>query len=252
MPSCTTALLEIQIALNEDFSGISTCKYNDEIFDEIDQIFIAHLTKLPRTIYTGDEEEQMAAFNLLSGLIKALSQKNNIRLTLAHESILNKLITALIASVELDKPNHFLTEEHSIRVIDEKIDDAASLGTSTPWKIFKNLRNQLLAKTVRNICQLLSRNQHTKELILDALIKMFCANSSNCNEILVLFQYFVLDEKYENGWSSLDSTILDEILSYPHWGLGLTATSTTVLQKEEVRMYFSHMYSCYIYTYSLF
>lgn len=224
------------MALSEDCdSHLSTpSQFNDHTFDVVEKIFISHLTKLPRIIYTGDEEEQSAGFNLLNGLIKTLSQTDHIKILLVHEHVLNKLLSALLASVELDRPNELLEEQHSIRIIDETADDCTKLRTATPWKSFKNLRNQTLMLKLRNTCQLLSRDKSAKELVLTSLLKSFCSNSRNCNEILVLFQNFVLSETEKGEWSTLDAAILEELLAYTHWGLGLQVTSTTELQMEEL------------------
>lgn len=237
MSSCITALLEIQIAVGEaDEEPLNTeYKFSDQIFDVIEQIFLAHLTKLPRIIYTGEEDEQLAGLNLLNGLVKALTQTDSINVCLTNEHVRNKLITALLASVELDRPNKLLDEEHSIRLIDETVDDYALLGTATPWKSFKNLRNQAEAATVKSVCQLLGRNRFAKELVMDSLLKLFCTNSSNCNEILVLFQFLVpRDGTGEVKCGSLDEAVLDELLNSTHWSLGLQATLANKLDKEEV------------------
>lgn len=237
MSSCVTALLEIQIAVGEVDGEPLNAKYtfDDKIVDVIEQIFLSHLTKLPRIIYTGDEEEQLAGLNLLNGLVKALTQTDNIKICLTNEQVLNRLITALLATVELDRPNQLLDEQHSIRLIDETVDDYALLGTATPWKSFKNLRNQATAWKIKSVCQLLGRNRFARELVLDSLLKLFCANSSNCNEILVLFQYFIPDKGQENATlGSLDEAVLEEILTYTHWSLGLQAISANNYEKEEV------------------
>lgn len=239
MAPCITVLLEIQIAVHEVDDEPQCIEYtiNGDIVDVIEQIFLAHLTKLPRIIFTGDEDEQMASLNLLSGLIKALSQSDNINTCLANEQVLQKLTTALVTAVELDRPNHLLQEEHSIRLIgDEQAVECGTLRTNTAWKIFKNLRNQSSAVKIRSVCQLLGRNEHTKELVLDALFRSFCANSSSCNEIMILFQFFVPTSN-DAKWSALESSILEELLSTSHWCLGLQA-SAAVTERTENSQWF--------------
>lgn len=233
MPYCIAALLKIQIALSEEYD--SQLSPANEINDMIENIFISHLTKLPRIIYTGDEEEQMAGFNVLGGLIRTLSKTDHIKISLAPKHVLNKLLSVLLASVELESPMQLLEDQISFRIRDINADECTKLGTPSPWKTFKSLRNPSLTSKLRHICQLLSQNTFARELILTSLLKSFCKNSSNCNEILILFQNFILTEKPKDGkCSTLDAAILEEILSYTHWGLGLQVTSTTDLQKEEV------------------
>lgn len=239
MSPCIAALLEIQIAVQDIVEERMETVYimKEQIVDVVEQIFLTHLTKLPRIIFTGDEDEQMAGFHLLNGLIKVLSQTENIKVCLANEPILNKLTTALLAAVELDRPNQLLHEEHSIRIIDQQSIECSKLRTATPWKIFKNLRNPSSAEKIHSVCQLLSKNKHTKELILDSLLRSFSANSTYCNEILVLFQYFIPLNEEKVEWSSLDASILEELFLNHHWCLGLRASSQSGEDLENSQWY---------------
>lgn len=226
MSVCVPALLELKIALDEETNRKTKFKYSDTLLESIENIFTAHLIKLPRIIYTGDEDEQRANFLLLKGLIRALSSTNRLKIQLSNENTQKNLITALTSAVELERSMHLLEENYTIRLVEENIaENQTAVHNPTPWKEYKNIRNASLETIIRNVCKLLRQNEDARNLILDSLLASFAANSQTCNEILVLFQFFV--GKPGSLDSLIDTAILEELLNDTRWDLSIGANTST-------------------------
>lgn len=233
MSACVPALLELKIALDENTPSKVRFHYSDNLIDTIETIFIGHLIKLPRIIYTGDEDEQHANFLLLKGLIRALHITNRLKIILSNENTLRNLITALTTIVELEKSTNLLEENYSLRLVPDTLVDAhiVSIQNPTPWKEFKNIRNRKLETIIGDICKLLAQNSDVRNLVLDNLLAAFGMNVERYNEILVLFQYFIGDT--DKLGPVIDLAILEELLNEIRWNLAVEAnTASSSLQHE--------------------
>lgn len=230
MASCVPILLEINISYCDAASKRKTFVFNDELIDIAEELFVAHLIRLPRIIYTGDEDEQLANMQQLKGFIVMLCNTNRLKITLSNESILESFVTVLLAFVELDRSVKLLDANNNIYDINdmkqENTNSIVMLRNNTPWKDYKNLRDSKTVSIVREICHCLSNSQSVNVFILEYLMKLLTNNSIHCNEALVIIQLFCENafNKRNRADETLHNAILEEVLCDYRWHLSTEAT----------------------------
>ena len=227
---------QIRTICNQTLDNITANELNSHL-DIIDNIFLTHLTRLPRIICTGDEEEQTAAFLLLKGLLLPLS-KHNLKILLSSQQILIKFVQVLLTTVELELPIDLLHEEYSKRDINDPI------LSKTPWKSYKHLRNQDDIFMVYEIGGILGKSTAV-EMIVMHLLDLFQMNIDSCNEILLLLQ-FILSTPGGSFNENLIKLCLNELLKPLHWDLAIKPNQTTNMSVQEVCYYFDYFYFLFV------
>lgn len=230
MPSCTSTLLQTRIALDVE-GALSEHKmlFDDDLLDIVEELFIAALTKMPRMMCTGDEDEQIAVGNEIYGLIAVLERFDRLKIVLSNERIIRILTSALISAVELELHNSLF--DGNIRIYEiggiiaaETIDD---LRSKTPWKRFRNIRSGDFVQTLEAICRLIGGSGDAGEFLIEELLRSLHINTMQCNEVLVLLQ---MTMKSTNISRSAGTSVIEELLREMRWEL---STETTVARQQQ-------------------
>lgn len=236
-------LLEINISLSNKYRKSSQYIYNDCIIDVAEELFISHLVRLPRIIYTGDEEEQMANILQLNGLVTMLCKTDRLKITLSIEGILDNFMASLLSIVEIDRVNGLLEENNNIFDVDDKtpenINSLTLLRNHTQWKSYKNLRNNELLREVLCICDCISKLEPINVLILEYLVKLITQNSVNCNEAIIIVQ-MMIPNAFDNAdpCSSLHFELLEELFTEFRWDLATETTENQLSNAGSIREWY--------------
>lgn len=226
-------LVEIILALSQDedqaiselcHTAIRTTLQELSFHEVVEQIFITHIIRLPRLISVGDVEEQTAAMLLLKGLIESL-RNANLKLIFAVKDTLERFTTVLLSAVELKRDMSLLLEEYSLRNVDEN----DGYAVASPYKQFKNLRNQTIVNHFQSICELIGTS-NASDVVVGYLLELLPENVCICNEIIVLLQFLLSS----NGLKTSICNCLEDFLMDIHWHLAIQANKTTKLEMEEV------------------
>lgn len=188
---------------------------------------MSHITKLQGIIYSGDEDEQLAALQLLKGVLQYLAGKS-LKIILTCPDTMEQFLYVLLFICELDRPLDLLHEEHALRSVDDSIE-----SLKLPWKQFKNLQNDSLVQCFSEICRILGRSA-AADLIFYHSMELFVTSTKHCNQLLVLFQFMLAID----GWGETGrcTVCLDELMSNKHWDLDVRANQTTSLKMAEVNL----------------
>lgn len=230
-----TPLLEATIALSQDnnIEIAQLCqntlknRHNTNFTHQLECILMSHVARIQSIIYSGDEDEQLAALQLLKGVLQYLAGKS-LKIILTCPDTMEQFVHVLLFIGELDRPLDLLHEEHALRSVE---DPMATL--KLPWKQFKNLQNQSLVQCFSEICQILGRSA-AADLIFNHSMEFFASSTMHCNQLLVLFQFMLAID----GWGEVArcSDCLEELMSNKHWDLDVRANQTTSLEMVEVRI----------------
>lgn len=232
--------METIISLSEDESESVSKKCSDclktllrtnenfQLLENILNLFNSHLIKLPRIIYRGEENEQIAALTLLKGQIRLLSNGERLKIIFNNEQTLNTLMQILISSVELEYSNELLLEEYATR---DHTAQSMFRNDSLPWKNYKNLKNPVLHRQVKEICDILGKS-NVMFICVNYILDAIKTDVRNCNELIILLNY-VIDEN-EIKLNVLE-TIFDELLEEIHWDLTIHANDNYILDKTDER-----------------
>lgn len=227
MASCVPALLQINVGLGDEQQLFSL---DDNALEIVENLFLEHLMKLPRIFYTSDEDEQLASTAEFHGLISALCKSDRIRLTLANESTLRSLVSALLCAIELDLSAKLLEgDQTAYEIGEEAAETIANLRNNSPWKSYRNIRNEKIVTTIEKICCLLGDSQTASTFLIEFLLKLLHNNASNCNEALVVLQLIL---RGSDQGRELWEMVIDELLEETRWALS-TTVSEPVLRDEK-------------------
>lgn len=217
MASCVPALLKINLGLSDEQHSFAL---DDNALEIVENLFLEHLIKLPRIFYTGDEDDQLASTAGFYGFISALCKSDRIRITLANEVTLRSLVSALLCAIELDLTSNLLEGDQTVYQIGEDVvETIANLRNNTPWKVYRNIRNEKIVSAIGRICQHLGDSQTASTFLIDFLLKSLHSNASNCNEVLVLLQLILTESHTTRAHCEW---IIDELLAENRWSLSVT------------------------------
>lgn len=253
MNACIPALLEINICINENFEQHHSL-YSEDVIDVAEVIFADLLLNLPRTIYTGDESEQMVGFSQLEGVIRLLHATNRLKITISNDEIMEKFIGVLLVAIELERDNRLLEmnscHNYDISESTTAYTENQSIAVIPPWKNYKNLRTGNLIHKIHNTCKCISEHHQTYALILEYLLKLLAKNACNCNEALLLIQIFV-SAAVTNADSSSAETIacnslyaamLEELGCLFRWQLQTHIDDQAMMNDKTVNTYTDQWY----------
>lgn len=194
-----------------------------ELNREISELFSAHLIAMPRIILTGDDDEQVAGFTLLNSFIIAITQQDSqLSSLLDNPVILDRFLQVIISSCEIAVPDELLFYENlaSVSLIDQYYQ------MKTPWKQFKNLKNDSVVKKFSEICQNLGKST-SAQVCLDFLL-----NDMNSLEYLVVIIEMLQCGQATSLKQDQVEGIVEEFLSETYWTLKTCATERVEKQKQ--------------------
>lgn len=210
-----------------------TTQENFQLLENILNLFNTNLIKLPRIIYRGEENEQIAALTLLKGQIRLLSNGERLKIIFNNEQTLSTLIQILISSVELEFSNELLLDEYAIR---DHTSQSIFKNDSLPWKNYKNLKNPVLQKQVKEICDILGKS-NVMYIFVSYILDAIKTDVRNCNELIILLNYTIVENEIK---LNVLETIFEELLEEIHWDLTIHANDNYILNKtnDETSQFF--------------
>ena len=120
-----------------------------DLNQKIAELFMSHLTVMPRIILTGDESEQIAGFTLLNSLVRTITdEKVQLNSFLDNPVVLEKFLNVMLSCCEIDVPSDFLFYEN---LASGSLDDQF-YQMKMPWKQFRNLKNEFIIKKFSQVC----------------------------------------------------------------------------------------------------
>lgn len=239
MTPCIPNLMETIISLSEDenelvskkcsecLKTLLTANDNFQLLENILKLFNLHLIKLPRIVYRGEENEQIAALTLLKGQIRLLSNGERLKIIFNNEQTLSTLIQILIAAVELEHSNELLLDEYAIR---DHTSQSIFRNDSLPWKKnYKNLNNPILHKQVKEICDILGKS-NVMYILVNYILDAIKTDVRNCNELIILLNYVIVENEIK---LNVLETIFEELLEEIHWDLTIHANDNYILDQTD-------------------
>lgn len=232
MPTCIPKILQMRLSLDtESLLKDQKIVFSDNILDIIEDLFISTLTKMPRMMYTGDEDEQLVVGSELYGLLAVLKKADRLKTIMSNERIIHLFSSALIAAVELNLQRDLF--EGNIRIYEiggTPAETIIDLQSKTPWKTYRNIRNDSFILKIESICKLIGDSGAAGEFLIESLLESLHNNSIKCNEILVLLQMIMKSKKVS---MSVRGPIIDELLQDIRWTLSMEVTSNTNEQYDK-------------------
>lgn len=235
MAPCMASVFELTIALSQDSSSDIAQKCMQTIqrtlhddhkigIEAVEQIFRALLVRMPRIIYTGQDDEKIACVQLLKETLQILSTTpSKLTMLLSSAETLDQFTVVLIAAVEMTRSIELLQDEHSIRTVTS----TEYVRNKRPWKQFKHCAQPKLQEILAAIGQCLGQSRACK-IIVNYLLDLFDKAESSCNEVIVLLQ-FILPVSVDKTYMS---AFLAEFLSDQHWRIAVQ--SNQVLDKDDI------------------
>lgn len=236
MKSCTTPLFEMIIALSQDNEKTISkichkiiqkhiiTNHQEHGLDVIEEIFNVHLLRLPRIIYTGQDDEKISALLLLKGLVEILHD-TKLKILLSNIDILDTFILILMACAEMLRTNELLQDEHSIRTVD--MTDDKSVQLKRPWKQFKHLSSIKEQQILFEICQCICQS-NACEIVVNYLLDLLNKANQSCNEVMVILQLILQNCKNKMYLMNY----FDEFLASVHWKLAIQPSQLNDEQKQ--------------------
>lgn len=208
----------------DTLTNITTRLNAAQHLDQLEQIFLAQLTLLPRLIHAGTEDELMAATLLMTGLLQSLSQ-TRLKSVFSCARTLERFVDVLLDAFELDRSGDLLHEQFFTGNI------VCDPSVGTPWKRFERLSTAKLLAYAQRLVRIVGRS-NAVEIVFKSLMDLLQDNDPRCNEALVVVQLMLALD----GWGEVNriEQCLEELLDGRHWQLDVRADRTTALEMEEV------------------
>lgn len=229
MAPCMAFVFELTIALSQDTSSDIAQKCSDTIqrslnddhrigIEAVEQIFHAHLLRMPRIILTGQDDEKIACMLLFKGILQILSgTPTKLKILLSNTETLEKFMQILIAAAEMSRSIELLQDEHSIRTMTSTED----VPNKRPWKQFKHCALPKVHDLLMEIGQCIGQSGACK-IVVNFLLDLFENANSSCNEVIVLLQ-FILPVSVDKTYMIV---FLTEFLSDQHWQIAVQTNQT--------------------------
>lgn len=247
MRKCVPNFIESLVALSEDecepirekclCSLFNFMQNHSNISESLEELFVKHLTRLPRVIHRGEDSEQQINLLLLKGFLKLLISIDS-KTILLNQQIFEKLLIVLISACELDhqNTNDLLKEEYIIYNFGK---DNKKMQHVEFWKKYKNIDSQLNIGIILDICALLS-DPCTSSLLLNSILDDLTSAKydSSSNTLLNLINNLILSlikkENITEEQKKLLKLILEEVLIEWHWDLDIFIKNIPNIERDEV------------------
>lgn len=247
MRKCVPNLIESLVALSEDecerirekclCSLLNFMQNHSDISESLEELFVKHLTRLPRVIHRAKDSEQQINFLLLKGFLKLLIAIDS-KTILLNQQIFEKLLMVLISACELDhqNSNDLLKEEYIIYNFGK---DNKNMQHVDFWKKYKNIESQLNKGIIIDICALLS-DPCTSSLLLNSVLDNLTSAKydSGSNTLLNLINNLILSlinkDNITEEQQKLLKLILEEVLMEWHWDLDIFIENIPNIERDEV------------------
>lgn len=201
-----------------EFSQASLKKLNETLPDlnqEIAELFTFHLTAMPRIILTGDESGQIAGFTLLNSLVMTITDdKVHLNSLLNNPVILEKFLNVMLSCCEIDVPNDILFYEN---LASGSLDDQF-YKIKMPWKQFRNLKNDAIAKKFSQVCQNIGKSK-AAQLCVNYLLD----NINSIEYVVLLIEILSCRQNTSLAQDQVEG-IVEEFLSDSYWTMKIHPT----------------------------
>ncbi|XP_055617312.1 TELO2-interacting protein 1 homolog [Toxorhynchites rutilus septentrionalis] len=235
MPTCSVIFLESLLALSQDDSskvrdiceeGLKRLSQSGVSFgpSRMDELFYDSLQPIVRTIYRGEETEQIASFRLLKGYIHFLSE-HQLSLILSNQEILNQLVSILVCGAELDQTDELVRREYVSYRFEYALDEnkLEKEKRESRWIILRNFNGS--DRSRKSFLDLIKSFHHRPEAlsrILNYILEDLFTTKFNTNGYLFLLSELVPSEAKGNRTIvEIFKNVFMEILQSYHWELNL-------------------------------
>ncbi|KXJ77559.1 hypothetical protein RP20_CCG007224 [Aedes albopictus] len=234
MPTCSVFFLQSLLALCQDESekvraicqgALSSTLRSGICFgnSRLDELFYESLKTIPRSIYRGEESEQVACFRLMNGYISFLTDAQ-LTTIMSNQEILNQLVMILAAGAELDQPEELVRREYvSYRF--EYVPVEARLNKEkreSRWIVLRNFHGQDRSRVCfLEVLRSLQTRPDTLSTILSYILEDLFTTKVNINGYLFLLSKLIPPEVSHPSLQSLFRNAFSEILQDYHWQVDL-------------------------------
>ncbi|EAT43486.1 AAEL005047-PA [Aedes aegypti] len=234
MPTCSVFFLESLLALCQDESdkiraicegALTASSHSGICFGDsrLDELFYESLKSIPRSIYRGEESEQIACFRLLNGYVNFMTDAQLCTI-ISNQEILNQLVMILAAGAELDQPEELVRREYvSYRF--EYVPLEARLDKEkreSRWIVLRNFHVQDRSRTYfLQVLRSLQTRPETLSTILNYILEDLFTTKLNINGYLFLLSELIPLETSHASLQSIFRSAFTEILQDYHWQVDL-------------------------------
>ncbi|EDS32815.1 conserved hypothetical protein [Culex quinquefasciatus] len=239
MPTCSVLFLESILALCQDESPKirsicdttlkATSAHHSIAFGTTrkDELFYEALKTIPRSIYRGQETDQIAHFRLLIGYVHFLSD-SQLQVILANQEILNQLVAILVAGAELDQPEELVRREYvSYRF--RYVPDECQLEKEkreSRWIVLRNFHgSERSQKVFLQVLHAFRERPEALAMILNYILEDLFTTKLNTNGYLFLLSELVPTSSSSPTLTAIFRNVFTEILQSYHWDLDLEETT---------------------------
>uniref|UniRef100_A0A182PPY3 Uncharacterized protein n=1 Tax=Anopheles epiroticus TaxID=199890 RepID=A0A182PPY3_9DIPT len=246
MPSCTVHYLQTVIAMCHDESArvrevCERCQNSVPYFtisfagNRIDELFFDALKQLPRTIYRGEEREQIASFRLITGFLGFFT-KPQLASVLSSQPILEQFIAVLLAAAELESVPELLRREYvSYRFEYEEGFHLLKEKNESRWIVLKNLSSPRSKQSFLDLIHKLRQHDQAIQTVFMYVLENFYSSRINSNGYLLILSELIPedanDDHQNRSLMEPFKALLSEVLQTHHWFLELDENDSIADQK---------------------
>lgn len=199
-----------------------------ELNQEIGELFVSHLTTMPRIVMIGDESEQIAGFTLLNSFIITMTAKGSLLGSLLHSPVmLEKFMNLMLSCCEIEVINELMFYEN---LASESLSDKF-YHLEMPWKQFKNLKNELIVKKFNEICHNIGKSS-SAQICVNHLLD----NINSIEYLVLLIEILKCGNDLLLAKDQIEA-IIEEFSNETYWTMNLQASKriekTTQPMNEE-------------------
>ncbi|KFB53564.1 AGAP004152-PA-like protein [Anopheles sinensis] len=242
MPSCTVHFLQSVIAMTHDESErvrkiCLECRKSVAHFtisiagNRMDELFFDALNKMPRTIYRGEEREQIASFQLITGYLNFFSEPQ-LADVLASPNILEQFILTLLAAAELDGVDELIRREYvSYRFEYEEGFRMQKEKKESRWIVLKNVQSPRARRAYLELIHALHQHASALNTVMLYILDDFYTTKMNSNGYLFILCELIPNEVEMDQRMETFKNILSEMLQPHHWFVELDENDNILDQK---------------------
>uniref|UniRef100_A0A182ITA8 Uncharacterized protein n=1 Tax=Anopheles atroparvus TaxID=41427 RepID=A0A182ITA8_ANOAO len=243
MPTCTVHYLQSVLAMSHDEAErvrkvCLECRQTVASFsisiagNRMDELFFDALNKMPRTIYRGEEREQIAGFQLITGYLNFFSEAQ-LTDVFSSPNILEQFIITLLAAAELDGVDELIRREYvSYRFEYEEGFRLQKEKRESRWLVLKNVQSARAKRAFLDVVHALHRHVQPLNTVLLYILDDFFSTRMNSNGYLFLLCELIPKEtEQDQDRMETFKNILSEMLQPHHWLLELDENDNILDQK---------------------
>lgn len=202
-----------------------------ELNEEIVEIFCLHLMSMPRIVLTGDESEQISGFTLLNSLVFIITSDNDqLNSLMNNQLLLDRLLNVLLSCCEIEIDHELMFYENlSSNDLDDRF-----YKIRKPWKRYKNLKTEAVAKKFSEVCQNIGRSKSAETFV------NYLQDDMNSVEYLALLIEVLQSGEHSTIVQDQVESLVEEFLSDTYWSMQVQASPSLEPTKKQVNEEWFH------------